>query len=72
MEHNVARIVFCYYGYEGCYELNKIKVLISSSGRASIYKLHCILPYHALNSEFVNFETPVFFIFTFIQLSGNI
>jgi hypothetical protein len=24
---NVARIVFCHCGYEGCYVLNKIKVL---------------------------------------------
>jgi hypothetical protein len=43
--------------------LNKIiKVLISFSGRAnfflSIYGLQWTLPYHALNSEFANFETP--------------
>jgi hypothetical protein len=31
---NVARTVFCHCGYEGCYLLNKIKVLVSSSGRA--------------------------------------
>jgi hypothetical protein len=37
MERNVARIVFCYCGYEGCYVLNKIKVLISSSGRANFF-----------------------------------
>jgi hypothetical protein len=24
----------------------------------SIYKLHWVLPYHALNSDFDNFETP--------------
>jgi hypothetical protein len=32
---NVARIVFCHCGYEGCNVLKKIKVLISSSGRAT-------------------------------------
>jgi hypothetical protein len=52
-------------GYAGCYELNKIKMLISASGRAifflSIYDLHRVLPYHALNSEFANFETPCIF-----------
>jgi hypothetical protein len=38
MEHwngNVARIVFCHCEYKGCYVLNKIKVLIFSSGRAN-------------------------------------
>jgi hypothetical protein len=35
---NVARIVFCHCGYEGCYVLNKIKVLISSSERAIFLK----------------------------------
>jgi hypothetical protein len=35
-----------------------MKVLISSLGRANIYELHWALPYHALNSEFANFETP--------------
>jgi hypothetical protein len=34
----------------------KLKCLISSSG--SIYELHWVLPYHTLNSEFANFETP--------------
>jgi hypothetical protein len=43
--------------------LNKIKVLIFSSGTAnfiylSIYGLHWVLPYHTLNSEFANFGTP--------------
>jgi hypothetical protein len=46
MEHNVARIVFCYYGYEGCYELNKIKVLISSSGRAIFFSKYLQAPLH--------------------------
>jgi hypothetical protein len=57
------RIVFCHCGYEGCYVLNKIKVLISSSGRAIFFfsiffELPWVLPYHAPNSEFANFETP--------------
>jgi hypothetical protein len=68
MERNVARIVFCYCGYEGCYVLNKIKVLISSSGRANFFfkvffELHWVLPYHALNSEFAIFEAPCIVIF---------
>jgi hypothetical protein len=55
-------IVFCHCGYEGWYVSNKIKVLISSSGRAIFFfqvflELYWVPPYHALNSEFVNFET---------------
>jgi hypothetical protein len=34
---NVARIIFRHCEYEGCYALNKIRVLISSSGRANFF-----------------------------------
>jgi hypothetical protein len=33
----VAHTVFCYCGYAGRYELNKIKVHISSSGRENFF-----------------------------------
>jgi hypothetical protein len=56
MEGHVSRIVFCHCGYEGCYVLNKIKMLMSSSGRTNFFlqvffELHWVLPYHALNSR---------------------
>jgi hypothetical protein len=62
-KHREWYIVFCHCAYEGCYVLNKIKVLISSSGFSDFFfqvffELHWVLPYHALNSEFANFETP--------------
>jgi hypothetical protein len=34
---NIVGIVFCHCGYEGCYVLNKIKVLISFSERANFF-----------------------------------
>jgi hypothetical protein len=39
LRQTIARIVFCHCEYEGCYVLNKIKVLIIySSGRAIFFR----------------------------------
>jgi hypothetical protein len=40
LRQTIARIVFCHCEYEGCYVLNKIKVLIIySSGRAIFFEV---------------------------------
>jgi hypothetical protein len=54
--------------------LNTIKVLIFFSRRAKFFfkvffELHWVLPYHGLNSEFENFETPCISILNFIDLN---
>jgi hypothetical protein len=37
LKNGTVRIVFCHCGYEDCYVLNKVKVLIFSSGRAIFF-----------------------------------
>jgi hypothetical protein len=56
MERQRSRIVFCHCGYEGCYVLNKIKVLISAIFFSKYFSSST--GSFPLNSEFANFETP--------------
>jgi hypothetical protein len=66
LKNETARIVFCHCGYEDCYLLNKIISYIFFRKSDFFFELHWVLPYHALNSEFANFETPCI-----IQRAGN-
>jgi hypothetical protein len=52
-----------------CIEQNQSAYIFFTKSEFFFFELHWVHPYHALNSKFANFETPVYNLFLSILLA---